>query len=121
MDIVGFLEQALFFVAVTTAMDDGYLGQDMQEQWSIRQCYSELRDGTRFLEEECTKYGRTQLRSAGVDLLANYATKTCQLTSSHLQYAKSNYGHNGELIEMLAQSVEFDCCREGVELSLIHI
>ena len=106
----------LWFMALllTSPSEPDGFGQDHQEQWAVTSCWRAIRDGRIAGTEQCSDYAKAHLDFFTDELAADAATTTCNLSRSHLSYARNNSPEAKALISQLEQEVRSDCSHPGL-------
>ena len=96
---------------VMGGFENGYLGQDMQEQSAVKGCLRQVRDGELATVDECTEYARANL-AFDVDKfegLSSPADKLCIASLAHLRHGYQWYGSDAAVIPELTDEATADC------------
>ena len=97
----------LWLLATSPSEPDGF-GQDHQEQWAVASCWRDIRDGQIAGTEQCSDYAKAHLDFFTDELAADAATTACNLSRSHLTYARNNSPEAKALVSQLEQEVRSD-------------
>ncbi len=89
-------------------------GQDHQKQWAVATCWRDIRDGRITGTEQCSDYAQAHLDFFTDELAADAATSTCNLSRSHLAYARTSSPDTKALLAQLKEEVRSDCSHPGV-------
>lgn len=103
----------LWLLATSPSEPDGF-GQDHQEQWAVASCWREIRDGTIRSTDQCSEYAQAHLDLFTAELAANAAITTCNLSRSHLAYARKASPRAKLLLAQLQEQVSADCSHPDV-------
>lgn len=87
-------------------------GQVHQEQWAS--CWRDIRDGSIAGTDECSEYAQAHLDFLTTELAADAATTTCNLSLSHMAYARRSSPDAKVLLAQLKEEVRSDCSHPGV-------
>jgi hypothetical protein len=103
----------LWLLATSPSEPDGF-GQDHQEQWAVASCWREIRDGNIRSTAQCSEYAQAHLDLFTAELTANPAITTCNLSRSHLAYARKASRGAKLLLAQLQKEVRADCSHPDV-------
>ena len=92
---------------VDGAFENGFLGQDMDEQWSTTACLRSVRDGEEGRVEDCELY---EYLPTG---FSSPADLTCMASLAHLNYASSAY-EGSSVIYAILLDAKADCGHSAV-------
>lgn len=104
----------LAWLLLTSPSEPDGFGQDHQEQWAVASCWRDIRDGRLSDTTQCSDYARAHLDMFGEQLAPDAATTTCNLSSSHLSYARHSSPDATNLLAQLQEEVKADCSHPGV-------
>jgi len=102
------------WLLITSPSEPDGFGQDHQEQWAVASCWRDIRDGRITGTEQCSNYAQAHLDFFTNELAADAATTTCNISRSHLTYARNNSPEAKALISQLEQEVRSDCSHPDV-------
>ena len=77
-------------------------------------CWRDIRDGRITGTEHCSDYAKAHLEFFTTELAADAATTTCNLSRSHLAYARTSSPDAKALLAQLKEEVRSDCSHPGV-------
>jgi hypothetical protein len=103
----------IWLLLTSPSEPDGF-GQDHQEQWAVASCWRDIRDGRITGTEHCSDYAKAHLEFFTTELAADAATTTCNLSRSHLAYARTSSPDAKALLAQLKEEVRSDCSHPGV-------
>ncbi|WP_232756576.1 hypothetical protein [Vulcanococcus limneticus] len=92
---------------------DGF-GQDHQEQSAVASCWRGIRDGSISDTTQCSDYAQAHLDFFTEQLAPDAATTTCNLSRSHLAYARNSSPDATALLAQLEEEVQADCSHPDV-------
>lgn len=101
------------FLLTSPSEPDGF-GQDHQEQLAVASCWRDIRDGTISGTEQCSDYAQAHLEFFSDELAADAGTTTCNLSRSHLAYARQNIPQAKDLLVQLTEAEHSDCSHPDV-------
>lgn len=102
------------WLLVTSPSEPDGFGQDHQEQWAVASCWRSIRDGHISDTTQCSEYAQAHLDLFTEQLAPDAATTTCNLSRSHLAYARSSSPDAKGLLKQLQDEVNADCSHPGV-------
>lgn len=85
-----------------------------QRGWAVTSCWRDLRDGSIRDTEQCSEYAQAHLEFFTDQLAADAATTTCNLSRSHLAYARTSSPGSKRLLAQLQEEVKADCSHSDV-------
>ena len=101
------------WLLLTSPSEDGF-GQDHQEQWAVASCWRDLRDGSIRDTDQCSEYAQAHLGFFTEQLATDAATTTCNLSRSHLAYARTSSPGSMRLLAQLQEEVKADCSHSDI-------
>ena len=101
------------WLLLTSPSEDGF-GQDHQEQWAVASCWRDVRDGSIRDTDQCSEYAQAHLGFFTEQLATDAATTTCNLSRSHLAYARTSSPGSMLLLAQLQEEVKADCSHSDV-------
>ena len=111
---IGLVLWFLWMLVTSPSEPDGF-GQDHQEQWAVAACWREIRDGHIPSTDQCSEYAQAHLDLFTDELTANPAFTTCNLSRSHLAYARNTTSPTADLLmAQLQAEVRADCSHPAI-------
>ncbi len=101
------------WLLITSLSEDGF-GQEHQEQWAVASCWRDVRDGSICDINQFSEYAQAQFGFFTEQLAAHAATTTCNLSRSHLAYARTSSPGSMRLLTQLQEEVKADCSHSDV-------
>ncbi len=102
------------WLLLTSPSEPEGFGQDHQEQWAVASCWRDIRDGRISDTMQCSDYAQAHLDFFTDELAADAATTTCNLSRSHLAYARTSSPDSKRLLAQLQEEVQADCSHSDV-------
>jgi len=99
----------------------GGLGQDHQEQWAVKGCLRQVRDGDLASTGDCDTYALDNLQYYEQSLvdLETAADKLCFASIQHLDYTLEAYPNGDSLIAEIQGEAEADCSHVAVNMDSV--